>query len=238
MLLQHELTSMSLYPTKEENLRKSEKSELLRELKHTLQEIPEAVPTDKILDALIFDFMAYCRKVPIKKLKLRTYEDLWSIFNNPSSNANRIDIVLDVYLEKGIKQQERNRLGKKFPVVETKINSIRHNLPVELDKFWGSSNNKMQLQKVFITWLCDRYSGEKPVHLGGVIPDNITCVKVCGGHPSSQGLVKCFHEEPDDRMMIHVNHAVRVKNFRKVIFASPDTDVFVNLVYYFTLDLC
>ena len=131
-------------------------------------------------------------------------------------------------------QTARNRLGKKFPVVETKINSIRQNLPVELDKFWGSSNNKMQLQKVFITWLCDRYSGEKPVHLGGVIPDNITCVKVCGGHTSSQGLVKCFHEEADDRMMIHVNQAVRVKNFRKVIFASPDTNVFVNVVYYFT----
>ena len=98
LLLQHELTSMSLYLTKEENLRKSERSELLRELKHTLQEIPEAMPTDKSLDALISDFMAYCRKVPIKKLKLRTYEDLWSIFNNLSSNANRIDIVLDVYL--------------------------------------------------------------------------------------------------------------------------------------------
>ena len=74
-------------------------------------------------------------------------------------NADRIDIVFDVYLETGIKQQERNRHGRKFTIVQTKINSIKQNLPVELDKFWGSSNNKMQLQKVFITWFCDTYSG-------------------------------------------------------------------------------
>ena len=239
LLLQHELTSTSFYLTKEGNLRKSEKSELLRELKNTLEEIPEVVPIDDIPTAIIFDFMAYCRKVPVKKLKLRTYEDLlnylWSTFKNIASNTNRIDIVFDVYLETGIKQQERNRRGKKCQIVETKINSIRQNLPIELDKFWGSSDNKMQLQQIFITWLRDTYSGEKPVYLGGAIPDDITsCIKICGDHTSSQRLLKCFHEEADDRMLFHVNHAVRVKNFHKVIVASPDTDVFVNLVYHFT----
>ena len=34
-------------------------------------------------------------------------------------------------------------------------------------------------------------------------------------------------------MMIHVNHAVRVKNVWKVIVASSYTDVFINLVYHF-----
>ena len=34
-------------------------------------------------------------------------------------------------------------------------------------------------------------------------------------------------------MLIHINHAVRVKNFWKVTVASPDTDVFANLVYHF-----
>ena len=35
-------------------------------------------------------------------------------------------------------------------------------------------------------------------------------------------------------MMIHVNHAVRVKNVWKVIVPYSYTDVFVNLVYHFT----
>ena len=59
-------------------------------------------------------------------------------------------------------------------------------------------------------------------------------IKVCGRHTSSQGLLKCFHEEADDCMLIHVNHAVRVINFQKAIVASPETDVFVNLVYHLT----
>ena len=131
---------------------------------------------------------------------MRICEDLskysWSIFKNLLSNADRIDIVFDVYLETSIKQQERNRCGRKCPIVETKINSISQNLPVKLDKFWGSSNNKMKLEKVFITWLRNAYSGEKPVYLGDAIPDNVTsCVKVCEGHTSSQGLPKCFQKK-------------------------------------------
>ena len=59
-------------------------------------------------------------------------------------------------------------------------------------------------------------------------------INIFGRYTSSQGLLKCFHEEADDRMLIHVNHAVRVKNFRNVIVASSDTDLFVNLVYHFT----
>ena len=106
--------------------------------------------------------MAYCHKALIKKLKLRTYDDLskysWSIFKNLSSNADRIDVVFDGHLETGIRQQEKNRHGRKSQIVETRISSIMQNLLVELDKFWGSSNNKMWLQKVFITCLCDKYS--------------------------------------------------------------------------------
>ena len=40
--------------------------------------------------------------------------------------------------------------------------------------------------------------------------------------------------QTDDCTLIHVNHVMRAKNLRKVIVASPDTVVFVNLVYHFT----
>ena len=72
LLLRLELTFTSFYLFKEKNLRKSEKSKLVRELKHTLK----ATPSDDILAAIIFDFTVYCCKVLVKKLKLRTYEDL------------------------------------------------------------------------------------------------------------------------------------------------------------------
>ena len=41
----------------------------------SVEEMPEAAPTDDISVPIIFDVMAYFRKVPVKKLKLRTYED-------------------------------------------------------------------------------------------------------------------------------------------------------------------
>ena len=112
LLLQHELTSTSFCLNKVENMRKSEKSELLRELKYALEEIPEAVKSGDTSAGIIFDLMAYCHKLPVKKLNFRTYEGLpkylWSIFKNFSSNADRIDIVFDVNLM-CIQQQERNR---------------------------------------------------------------------------------------------------------------------------------
>ena len=33
-------------------------------------------------------------------------------------------------------------------------------------------------------------------------------------------LLKCAHEEADDRIMYHVNHAVSVENFQHVVVAS------------------
>ena len=152
LLLQHELTSTLFCLEKVENMRKSEKSELLRELKCALEEIPEAVEIGDTFAGIIFELMAYCHKLPVKKLNFRTYEDfskyLWSIFKNLSSNANRIDIVFDVHLM-CIQQQERNRqemsyCGKK---------DQRHQ--EELSR---------RLQNVFITWLCDIYSREKPIY--------------------------------------------------------------------------
>ena len=38
-------------------------------------------------------------------------------------------------------------------------------------------------------------------------------------------------------MLIHVNHAVQVKNFQKAIVASPDTNVLINLVYHLTCQI-
>ena len=72
LLLRLELTLTSFYLFKEKNLRKSEKSKLVRELKHTLK----ATPSDDISAAIIFDFMVYCCKLLVKKLKLKTCEDL------------------------------------------------------------------------------------------------------------------------------------------------------------------
>ena len=48
-----------------------------------------------------------------------------------------------------------------------------------------------------------------------------------GGGDKYVGLLKSNHEEADDRILFHINQAVVVDHFNRVIVASADTDVFV-----------
>jgi len=115
-LLQYELTSCSFYLTKDGNLRKSAKADLAKELKQSLEKIPTDVAPSDMDSVIIFDFMAFSRRVPVKKLKLVTYEDLFKhlfgTFKRHSTNSKRIDIVFDIYLDSSIKQHERTRRGE------------------------------------------------------------------------------------------------------------------------------
>ena len=64
--------------TKDGDLRKSPKSEFARELKYLLEEpCPTNVPETSLKTAIVIDFMAYARKVPIKKINLVRYEDIF-----------------------------------------------------------------------------------------------------------------------------------------------------------------
>ena len=65
--------------------------------------------------------------------------------------------------------------------------------------------------------------------------DDLTiCLKLHNGIVQSLHLLKCNHEEADDRIMYHVNHAVAIDNFTRMIVASADTDVPVCLMYHFS----
>ena len=68
----------------EKYLRKPPKLGLVKVHKTYLPEVPPEVSSAEIPSALIIDFVAYCRKVPLRKLLLKTYGDLvrhlWATF--------------------------------------------------------------------------------------------------------------------------------------------------------------
>ena len=73
-LLRYELTSTFFYLTKDEFLRKPQKSELTKEIEKNMQTPPPAaIPQDDEATAIMIDFMAYARKVAVKKLNLMTF---------------------------------------------------------------------------------------------------------------------------------------------------------------------
>ena len=135
-------------------------------------------------------------------------------------------------MNQSIKELERSRRAE-AKIIETTIRNIEQNLPIEMEKFWGSPRNKMQLEQMFIEWVLKECKGSKPLYLGGANRDDITsCYKVMDGNISAQPLLKCCHEEADDRIIFHVNHAVKLENYSKIIIASSDTDVLINSIYH------
>ena len=96
------------------------------------------------------------------------------------------------------------------------------------------SENKIKFQQFFIDWLT-KYSSETILlYLGGSYLRGITSrFKLSDGILTQDYLLKCDHEEADDRIMFLVNHAVKVDKFSKVVIASSDTDVFMCAPYHF-----
>lgn len=182
-ILKHEIVQTSFYLTKDGDLRKSPKSELTRELKDRLTKPhPTEIQESDLSTVVVIDFMAYARKIPPKKMRLVTYEGfftaLWKTFSRLSKGSNRIDIVFDVYLRYSIKQGERNRRSKLDPI-ETSISTVKQQLPVDMDRFWSSSENKMRFQQAFIKWIQENHVGDIPIYLGGAGEENVTaCIKV------------------------------------------------------------
>ena len=61
-----------------------------------------------------------------------------------------------------------------------------------------------------------------------------SCFKLLDEILTQGQLLKYYHERADDWIIFHVNHAVKVDTFLKVVIISSDTDVFVWALYHFT----
>ena len=73
-----------------------------------------------------------------------------------------------------------------------------------------------------------------PLYLGGSLSGDIFgCKKVEMGNISDAPNLRCEHEEADDRLMLHIDDAVRA-GYEKITIASPDTDIFVTALYHYT----
>ena len=239
-LLQFQLTKAPLNLTKDGFFRKTRKSELECDL---ITYLKEPAPTEPPMEGnqdlalVVIDFMAYAREVAVKQLKLETFgdfaENLLRTFFHISKGCGRIDIVFDLYLEQSIKSSERLRRGKCDPI-EVTVNQSEKPLPVEMERFWASQDNKMKLQQFFIKWILENYHGTRPIYLGGSHVDDISkCLRCASGSIQEILSLHSDLEEADHRIMFHANHALTVESHEKLIIASADTDVFVCALYHF-----
>ena len=117
-------------------------------------------------------------------------------------------------------------------VAETTILQLKQSLPVEMKMFWGSSSYKMQLKQIFTEWIAKSYKGSRPLFLGGENKDDVRfCVMIADGDVSFQPPLKWDQEEADDPTLFI---ALMSNNYKYLIIASPDTDIFVNVTHHFS----
>ena len=84
-----------------------------------------------------------------------------------------------------------------------------------------------------VEWLTTNYRGSKPLYLGISPQARI----VSAGCASLFPRLNCTHEEADDRMVFHVQDILsRRSEPTSMTLSSGDTDVFVCLLYHFTVN--
>ena len=86
------------------------------------------------------------------------------MFKYVSKDSPRIDIIFSNYFEQSVKQHERERRSSD-QAIEVKIANACQKLPIEMENFWSSSNNKIQLQQIFIDWFISTSNYHIPVYL-------------------------------------------------------------------------
>ena len=238
-LFTYEIVNNSYFLMDKGFLTKSNKSDLLGLLR--TRQIPvNEFDFSSQSQIIIIDFMAQARKIEPERKKggIKTFGDAIIYIRNlcwkMAVHSQRIDVIFDLYCEDSIKGLERKRRANNESI-RTVISHMDQPLPIpsEFCKFWALNENKVGFQQFFISYVQENYKGIVPLYLGcSNGNDRNGCIKVVNGTSSSTRILKCSFDEADDRLMYHLNHAVKADRFKVAHVMTSDTDIFVNLMYH------
>ena len=150
--------------------------------------------------------------------------------------STRIDFVFDTYIENSVKDSERGRRSRSR-AIDMGYLACATPLPVDMDSFWSSSNNKTKLQQLLREQLVDLPSGRCSAELvvsgvGGESPQH--CQSVHNGTVTHLSDLDIDIEESDERLVPHAMHAVKTGSVR-IVLLSSDTDVFVLGLFFWKM---
>ena len=153
-LFQYDISSTSYLFVQDLMMTKPQKSALVQNLETKLPNDDERVPAmdSELQTAYIADVMANIRKIKTKDIQTfgNFCEQFLDYISAISRGPDRLDLVFYSYAEGSIKDSERIRHQDKAPI---EMNNIHYDtpLPIEMDRFWPSSNNKLKLQMLLYT---------------------------------------------------------------------------------------
>ena len=102
-----------------------------------------------------------------------------------------------------------------------------------MEKFWGSSSNKVKLQSFFAETAL-KFARENNINIvlsGTVVDDNVQPCRAIINHEEHVDieLLKSSIEEADSKIIPHVNWSVTTMGYKNFVILSNDTDVLYNV---------
>lgn len=164
-----------------------------------------------------------------------TFEELAEKVFSLLPKTERVDFVTDTYKDVSIKGAERERRGVREQFL---IKGPKTKVPRDWKAFMGNNENKKQLVKLLLTeWSKDKYAQKiKGRRIMFACEEECMCIcSLDGVTVTSSAVEKLFtsQEEADTRIILHLEHAAREATCdKKLIFRSPDTDVYVLLLTF------
>ena len=80
-----------------------------------------------------------------------------------------------------------------------------------------------------MAWMIRNCNTEKDIYFGWV--DKIHCIRLSGGETQECPELFSQQEEADERIAFHISHGA-MNSIKSVLVVSPDTDMFVTLLYH------
>ena len=239
-LLKFDLIPSSYLFEKDQLMTKPVKRTLVQELEKELSADDYVSPTnwEVCQSTFLVDVMANFRKVDIKRLNMfgELCANLVDYVLSIAVRSTRIDFVFDTYIENSVKDSERGRRSRSR-AIEMGSLACATPLPVDMDSFWSSSNNKTKLQQLLREQLVDLPSGRCSAELvasgvDGESPQH--CQSVHNGTVTHLSDLDIDIEESDERLVPHAMHAVKTGSVR-IVLLSSDTDVFVLGLFFWKM---
>ena len=180
--------------------------------------------------------MSLIRKIGFEKYPKVSdaFDGAWGIIL-AASNADRIEIVYDSYLEGSIKESTRIGRAKEE---STEIINLNLDSPVspEIRKFWASSIYKERLQILSRNYFLMKIKEKgRNVILSGYVTDKdgvCNAQKLINDGNIERDDLNWIEKEADSRIVLH-NACAAKKDFKQFLVLSNDTDVVMYNSAYF-----
>ena len=193
--------------------------------------------------ATVINFMSVTRKLSSDELKdVTIFGDLCHAFlrcvSSYTHKSTEVHLILENYKVISPKSSERLRRATSVGI-PCKVMTDDKPLP-DLRQFYNLTDNKKGFQNFFVKYCIAHYKSTKPLYIaGGLTDDPDKCTVYSGGEAKEAVAYRASHEEADDRMMFSIIQLYKkytinspfIKDSLSITVVTPDTDIFVVLMY-------